>query len=187
MDWKNIATHVADAAPLLGSLLGGPAGAQVGGWIAKAFGTAGGKPEDVLKAMQNDQEWAYKLRSLEVQRERDILQLQQQLAIQELTGALETVKSVNTTMQTEASSDKWWVSGWRPFWGFISGTAFLFVTLLVCHLMYLGVISKDQEAMRSIPDLVSSFTLLFGIPGAILGIASWGRNQLKLEQLKGSK
>ena len=40
MEWKDLAADVAKAAPILGGLLGGPAGAAVGGLIASALGTS---------------------------------------------------------------------------------------------------------------------------------------------------
>ncbi len=89
------------------------------------------------------------------------------------------LEMVNATMRVEAQSDKWWVSGWRPFWGFVSALAFAFVAGLVCWLGFKAVAAGDQAAMRMIPDLVSAMALLFGIPGAILGVASWHRGKEK--------
>jgi hypothetical protein len=40
MDWKDIAGDVGKAAPILGTLLGGPAGAAIGSLVASALGTA---------------------------------------------------------------------------------------------------------------------------------------------------
>lgn len=184
MDWKNIASKVSDAAPLLGGLLGGPAGATVGGWIAKAFGTATGSPDQVLDAMNKDAEWSFKLKELETNKELEIEKLQQQVVMQELVDQLETIKSVNATMQVESASEKWWVSGWRPFIGFVFGGAFAYFTGFVCYLMYLGIINKDAGALAAVPQLIGTATTLFGIPGAILGVTAWGRNKLKVEQLK---
>ena len=41
MDWSKVGDVVADAAPLVGTLLGGPAGGAVGGLVAKAGGSLG--------------------------------------------------------------------------------------------------------------------------------------------------
>ena len=49
MDWKDIAGTVGKAAPLLGTLLGGPAGGAVGAIIASALGT-GGSADEVAQA-----------------------------------------------------------------------------------------------------------------------------------------
>ena len=184
MDWSSIASKVADAAPILGTLLAGPQGALVGSWIAKKFGTEGADPSVVLDTLNKDAEWSFKLKQLEADHETEILTLQNNLALADLQAEVDTLKAVNGTMQVEAASEKWWVSGWRPFWGFTSGFTFLVVSVFFCYLMYMGILGKQPEALQAIPNLVTSFTMLFGIPGAILGIASYGRNKLKIEQLK---
>jgi hypothetical protein len=64
MDWKDIAGVVGKAAPILGTLLGGPAGGAVGGIIASALGT-GNTADDVLAAIQGNPEAAVRLRELQ--------------------------------------------------------------------------------------------------------------------------
>ena len=39
----------------------------------------------------------------------------------------------------------------------------------------------DRAFLDMIPVVIGAFALLFAIPGAILGIAAWGRNKLKLQ------
>lgn len=60
MDWKDIAGVVGKAAPILGTLVGGPAGAAIGGMIAAALGT-GATPDAVQTAIASDPEAALKL------------------------------------------------------------------------------------------------------------------------------
>lgn len=64
MDWKDIAGAVGKAAPILGTLLGGPAGAAVGSIVASALGT-GGTPEEVSAALTTDPQALVKLREIE--------------------------------------------------------------------------------------------------------------------------
>lgn len=89
------------------------------------------------------------------------------------------LQSVNATMRVEAKSDKWWVSGWRPFWGFCSAIAFMVVTALCCWLAYEAIAKGRAEALTMIPQLVGAMATLFAIPGAILGVASWHRGKEK--------
>lgn len=93
--------------------------------------------------------------------------------------AREALAQINQTMRAESASDKWWVSGWRPFWGFVSALAFAIVAALVCWLGYQAVRTGNQDALRMVPDLVTAMAMLFGIPGAILGVASWHRGKEK--------
>jgi hypothetical protein len=67
MEWKDIGSIVGKAAPLLGTLLGGPAGAAVGGIIASALGT-GNDPDEVNKAIAANPDALVKLREIEASR-----------------------------------------------------------------------------------------------------------------------
>lgn len=92
--------------------------------------------------------------------------------------------AVNETMQAEAKSEHWPQYSWRPFWGFVSGGAFLVVVVLCCWLAFKAVSGAKPDALTMIPQLVTSFTGLFAIPGAILGVSAWHRGKQKREQSK---
>jgi len=64
MDWKDVATAVGRAAPLLGTLVGGPAGSVVGGLIASVLGTANDS-DSVAQALTNNPDALLKLKQLE--------------------------------------------------------------------------------------------------------------------------
>lgn len=68
MDWKDIAGVVGKAAPILGTLVGGPGGAAIGSLIATALGTSN-EPDEVAKALQTNPEAAIRLRELQDQRD----------------------------------------------------------------------------------------------------------------------
>lgn len=109
---------------------------------------------------------------------------QSRIQLTEIAAKLEEVEqqlpiAVNQTMQAESKSEHWPQYSWRPFWGFVSGLAFLFVVVLCCFLGYSAVIGKNPEALRMVPDLVTAFSTLFMIPGAILGVTAWHRGALK--------
>lgn len=82
MDWKDIAGAVGKAAPLLGTLLGGPAGAAVGGIVAAALGTDP-TPDAVALAVQ-DPAIAVKLREIETTHQQRLQELQLEQAKAEL-------------------------------------------------------------------------------------------------------
>ena len=65
MEWSDLGEKLAEFAPLLGSVVGGPAGGAIGSVIAAAFGVED-KPEAVLEAVKNDPEAAIKLRKIEL-------------------------------------------------------------------------------------------------------------------------
>jgi hypothetical protein len=84
-------------------------------------------------------------------------------------------------MRAEATSEHWPTYTWRPFIGFIFGIAFLFVAGLCCLLAWEAIVNKQPEAMSMIPALVTSFTALFGIPGAILGVSAYFRGKMQAD------
>lgn len=115
---------------------------------------------------------------------KEILSDETRLKIEQIANQLEVgeqsiVHAVNATMQTEAKSEHWPQWSWRPFWGFTSALAFVAVAALCCLLAYKAVVGGVPEAMNMIPQLVASFTGLFAIPGAILGVTAWHRGQEK--------
>lgn len=89
------------------------------------------------------------------------------------------LQAVNNTMQKEADSKNWWTSGWRPFIGFITGIAFFVVCIQIGMITFDAIEAKDKDALNMIPTLIFNYTTLFGIPGAILGIASHHRGQMQ--------
>lgn len=90
-------------------------------------------------------------------------------------------EAVNKSIQAEAISEHWPTYAWRPFIGFVFGITFIFVAGLCCYLGYLAVIENNDKAMTMIPAIVTSFTTLFGIPGAILGVSAYFRGKMQSE------
>lgn len=108
MDWKDVASTVGKAAPLLGTLLGGPAGAAVGGLIASAIG-AGNDPADVAQALANP-DALVKLKQIESDRTVRLQELLEQHAAGELaartaelqTAAADRADARKTQVQTRS-------------------------------------------------------------------------------------
>jgi hypothetical protein len=77
MDWKDIGRSlVSQGAPLLGGLLGGPAGAVAGKLVAGLFGADPENPEEVMNAIQGDPNAMVKLRELENTHKEKLQELQ---------------------------------------------------------------------------------------------------------------
>jgi len=90
-------------------------------------------------------------------------------------------EAVNATMRAEAASEHWPTYSWRPFIGFVFGITFMFVAGLCCYLAYLAVVEQNANAMTMIPAVVTAFTALFGIPGAILGVSAFFRGKMQAD------
>lgn len=63
--WDGIKKYVAPVAPMLGTLVGGPAGGTVGTMIASALGVED-KPEAILKHLETNPDAVLKLKELEL-------------------------------------------------------------------------------------------------------------------------
>lgn len=75
MDWKDIGTIVAKAAPVLGGVLGGPVGAIAGaaGSLVASFLGCEDSPEAVSQAITQNPEALLKLKELEVQQQGQLI------------------------------------------------------------------------------------------------------------------
>lgn len=79
MDWKDIASTVAKAAPILGTVLGGPVGAVAGaaGSLVASILGCDDSPEAVEKAISQNPENLLKLKELEAQEQARMLKWKQ--------------------------------------------------------------------------------------------------------------
>jgi hypothetical protein len=187
MDWSDVGGLVKSiagaAAPMLGTALGGPLGGAAGTILASLFG-AENKPDAVARAIQADPEAALKLKQTE---SNNYLELQKAVltaGTSEVAEQTKQLQSINQTMQIEAQSGHWPTWSWRPYWGFVSATAFLVVCIFVCCPFYKAIAANQPTAFSQIYLIIGAFTALFSIPGAILGIASWKRGSMQVEQAK---
>ena len=71
--WDNIKELIGTSAPVIGTLLGGPAGGAVGGLISKALGVEN-TPEAIELALTNNPDALVKIKELETSKELAILQ-----------------------------------------------------------------------------------------------------------------
>jgi hypothetical protein len=71
MNWKDLGKSIAEFAPLLGGVVGGPAGAGIGKIIASTFGVED-KPDIISQAIKADPNAAVKLKQLELDHKVDL-------------------------------------------------------------------------------------------------------------------
>jgi len=90
-DWKSVGGVIADAAPALGTLIGGPAGGAIGGVIAATLGTKN-DPDSVIRELQNNPDAILKLKQLE---------LDQQVKLQELAITAEQNRLAANTAEAQ--------------------------------------------------------------------------------------
>ncbi len=157
---------IAKFAPILGAALGGPAGAVVGKLISAKLGRS---VEDITKNGVSTEEAGALV----------ILESDMKIELERIKAGSQDIGAVNKTMRVEAKAEHWMQWAWRPFIGFTTGIAFLGVVLFIGIAMYKALFGGVPTAMGHIPLIISSFSALFAVPGAILGVASWHRGQAK--------
>lgn len=165
MDWKDLGATLGKFAPLIGTAIGGPAGAAVGALVSATLGTAN-DPSVVQQALVSNPDIALKLAQLESDQR---VQLQTLIVTAEqnrLNAETAQLVAVNLTMQTEAKADHWATYSWRPFIGFVFGIMMLGI-YFVLPLLHIAVPLVPTEAWLSL--------------GAVLGVASWYRGKMQAD------
>jgi len=131
MEWKDIAGKIADIAPVIGGVIGGPPGAAIGGAVtavAKVFGLKDdASPAEVAEAIGKDPEARLKL--LTAENEFKIRQKEQEIA--ELRAVLEDVQSARIRqIESEKTTGKKDVNLYVLAWTIVAGFFALMILLL---------------------------------------------------------
>ena len=165
MNWTDIGSDIARAAPVLGTLIGGPAGGALGALVASALGTPN-DPAAVQQALATNPDAAVKLRQIEADQSVALQKLLTDQAANAIAADTARIQAVNATMQAESKSDHWPTYSWRPFIGFLFGimTAAVYFVLPLLH-----------EPVPSIPAEV------WMAYGAVMGVASWYRGKMQAD------
>lgn len=165
MNWKDIAGAVGGAAPILGTLIGGPAGAAIGGLVSSALGVAN-TPDAVQTALATSPDAAVKLAQIEKERATELQSLLVQAEGNRLASDTAAIVAINVTMQTEDKADHWPSYSWRPFCGFVFGVMFggVYFVLPLCRFPVPAVPFEAWAAM-----------------GGVLGVASFFRGKMQAD------
>ena len=102
-----------------------------------------------------------------------------QIQEQEDTKRLQTV---NETMRAEVASESWWKSGWRPYWGWITGTTFAIQMLGATFIMGYTIIWAPENITQAITALTQFFTVITSMwlmAMAVLGVTVLTRSRDK--------
>jgi roadblock/LC7 domain-containing protein len=180
--WESIAETVGKYAPLVGTLLGGPAGATVGAMVASALGTEA-TPSAVSQALQTNPEAAVKLAQIESDERVKLQELATEQAKSEMAAAVATASDVNKTMQSEAASEHWPTYTWRPAIGF--AVAFNTISAAILVLAVYGAVvfgaPQGTVAMGSLPMVLGALAAISATVMPILGIASYFRGKAQAD------
>tara|TARA_E500000318_G_scaffold46673_4_gene43997 strand:+ start:12926 stop:13522 length:597 start_codon:yes stop_codon:yes gene_type:complete len=173
MKWSDIGDLVGTAAPLVGTLLGGPPGAAIGALVANALGSDP-TPEAVSAAFSVDPEATAKLRMLEEANEARFREMVLQAETNRLT-------EINKTMRAEAASSDAYVRRWRPTWGYTTAATWALQTLGTVFVMVFALFDADNGPayLTALAGLVSALMPQWATALAVLGINVSSRSRDK--------
>ncbi len=165
MDWKELGKKIVGiGAPLLGTAIGGPAGGALGSILGAALGSSG-DPEGIAAAIDakgagalsilTEFQTTYKIRLEELAVDRARIESQERIA---------AISQVNATMRAETTSKYWGQRNWRPYNGFLFGTAVVLIYFIL------------PIAGADVPDVPPTMWILWA---SVLGITTIGRNAEK--------
>ncbi|NUW66935.1 3TM-type holin [Vibrio coralliilyticus] len=171
--WENIKQLIGGAAPLIGTLVGGPAGTAVGALVAKALGTDT-TPEAIEAKVTQDPQALLTLTQLENQHETELKALILQHAQLESDERKLALTQQHATIRKELDSEDAYVRRWRPTFGYAVCAAWclLFFGLAVAMVVY------PAQAATLINSVVA-LTPLFSVALAVLGLNIHKRSQDK--------
>jgi len=176
MNWSDIAKSVASYAPQIATVLaatgvGAPAAAAVaaaGALISNSLGVPN-TPDDVGQALVSNPDAAVKIKQIEAEHGENLAKIAADSQAAATNAQVSQLQTINETMRKE---DETRAFSWRDYWGYISGTAFAFVVLVVIYLVEEAVRTDKPILLQSIAPIVGAFTTLFGIAATVLGVQS---------------
>jgi len=179
MEWKDLASSIGKFAPLLGTVIGGPAGAAVGALVSATLGTDN-DPSAVQQALVSNPEVALKLAQLEADQRVQLQTLTVTAEQNRLTAETAQLGSVNATMQVEATAEHWPTYAWRPFIGFVVGGMGAIMALTIAA-VYIGVMlgESDPKILEHLPPMLFAMAGLMATLTPILGVASYFRGKMQ--------
>ena len=182
MEWKDVSAIVGKSAPLLGGLLGGPAGTAIGGIVASALGSEG-TPDAVRQAIATDPNAAVKLAQIEADQKVKLQELSTKQAGVLIDAMTQTTAAVNQTIQVEAHAEHWPTYSWRPMIGLAVALAVVLTVLTVFLAYGEAVMFGRSEALAQLPGVLAAVAGIIAVVSPILGIASWFRGKMQLSQV----
>lgn len=172
--------------PLLGAALPLPGGAALGTALAASLGLADASPGAIASAVVTPEaiQKAQEFQALHAER---MLDMTTKAEISSRQSDSADIAVINQTMIAEAKSEHWLQWAWRPLNGLALALGSFATVIGVLALAAIAISGKDPNAMNLVPTVVTSISMVLGIPGAVCGIASWHRGVMQRIEAGASK
>lgn len=175
MDWNDVKSIIGKAAPVIGTLIGGPAGGAVGGLVASVLGTDN-TPDAIVQELKANPDALLKIKQLESDERVELRRLVLQAETQRLT-------EVNKTMRAEVTSDDAYTRRWRPSFGYAMVVTWVLQTVAIAGVMIYATVAADAELapklFTGIKDIAAALTIQWSVALGVLGINVTSRSKDK--------
>ena len=171
--WESVKSLIATAAPMIGTVIGGPAGGAVGAMVASTLGVEN-TPEAIEQELRTNPDALLKLKRLESDERIKLQELALDHSKIESEERKLAITTQAATQQAELASNDTYVRRWRPTFGYAMCLAW---SLLFFGLAFALVFHPEQAA--SVVNSVVALTPLFSVALAVLGISIHKRSQDK--------
>ncbi len=162
--WDKIKSLIGSAAPLVGTLIGGPTGGAVAGMVASALGVEN-TPEAIEQALIYNPEALLQIKQLESDDRVKLRELAFQHAELESEERKLAMTQQAATTQAEYANNDPFVRRWRPMWGY---TLCFSWALIFLGLFAVMVIAPTETA--NVINAIVALTPLISVALAVLGI-----------------
>lgn len=171
--WDKIKSLIGGAAPLVGSLIGGPAGGTVGVLIADALGVEN-TPDAIEAELLHNPDALLKIKQMEIDERIRLRELSYQQAEMESAERKLVITEQHKLMVAELKSDDAYVRRWRPTFGYAVCLAWSSLFFGICLLMIIHPQYTEQAF-----DGAAKLTGLFSVALTVLGLNIHKRSQDK--------
>lgn len=158
MNWSDIGKLIGTAAPIVGTAIGGPAGAAIGSLVAGVLGVDS-NPDSVAEAIKADPTIAVKLKELELEAHRldvEAVDKQRQAELDELKARLEDVQSARSRqVEHERATGKTDVNLYLLAWTIVLG-----FFALVCASIFVEIKDSTGTVFMLMGTMATGFGMV---------------------------
>ncbi|MBN8123174.1 3TM-type holin [Vibrio vulnificus] len=171
--WDKVKSLIGGAAPLVGSLVGGPAGASVGALIAETLGVEN-SAEAIEAELVRNPDALVKIKQMESEERVRLRELSYQQAELESAERKLVITEQHKLMVAELNSDDAYVRRWRPTFGYAVCLAWTSLFFGIAGLMLFHPEFTEQAFTGA-----AKLTALFSVALTVLGLNIHKRSQDK--------
>ena len=185
--FKKVGKILGTAAPILGTILGGPLGLAGGKILGTILGVDGTDEAALEAALKNNPEALAKVKLAEFEMKVELQKIALQAESISAEKEINNLAQVNRTIRAETKSEDAYVRRWRPTFGYTICFAWAVQFLSSATAILYSAFSSNPAAGLLAENVIkwnASTMPLWAIALPILGVSVYKRSQDKMIQMK---